>query len=173
MKQLITMIVLIAGVHLTSAAQDSKTKVDGSDYKRKVEHKGTHHTASYSRGFHRSYATHHYRRHRPMHRHYAFRRHIYHRHYAHYRHHSYSRPVVHYKKIKREGKKGDYKVKTQPWYIHSKITGFAIADLYQGSYFIIIWLPFNFVTFEGSQLLFSILPRKENSNTTMIRVIVT
>src|ERR1043165_836959 len=112
MKQLIFAILLIAGVHLTSTAQDSKTKVDGSDYKKKVEHKGTHHTAMYSHGSTRSYAAHHYRRHSPVHKHVAYRRHAYHKHIVHNNKHVYSKPVVHYKKVKGEGKKGEYKVKT-------------------------------------------------------------
>jgi hypothetical protein len=114
MKQLICSIFLIAAVHLTSTAQDSKTKVDGSDYKKKVDHKGTHYTAMYSQGSTRSYATHHYRRHRPVHRHVghvAYRRHSYHKHIAHH-HHVYGKPVVHYKKVKGEARKGEYKAKT-------------------------------------------------------------
>src|SRR5690348_13330319 len=112
MKQLIFVIFLLAGVHFIGAAQDAKTKVDGSDYKRKVEGKGTHHTAMYAQGTRKSYATHHYyHRHHSTHRHVAYRRHSYHSHVAYKRHH-YSKPVAHYKKVKSEGKKGDYKAKT-------------------------------------------------------------
>jgi hypothetical protein len=111
MKQIFIVLALITGVHFTGAAQDSKTKLDRSDYKRKVEHKGSHHTAFYSHASHRRYVAHHYRRHRPLHRHIAYRRHVYHRHYAHARHHINSRPVAHYKKIKVDRKKGDYKAK--------------------------------------------------------------
>lgn len=112
MKQLIFVIFLLAGIHLVATAQDTKTKVDGADYKKKVENKGTHHTAMYSQGSHRSYAAHHYRRHIAAHRHMAYRRHVYHRHLAHTRKHVYGKPVVHYKKVKAERKSGEYKVKT-------------------------------------------------------------
>ena len=115
MKKIIFFILLLAGVHFVSTAQDSKTKVDGSDYKRKVDAKSTHHsahTAMYSHGVRRSYAAHHYRTHHPLHRHYAYRKHTYHRHIAHTRRHVYGKPVVHYKKVKGEGKKGEYKAKT-------------------------------------------------------------
>jgi hypothetical protein len=112
MKRLIIIALLIAGIHMISAAQDSKTKVEGPGYKQKVEKEGTHHTAMYSQGLHRSYAAHHYRTHRPVHRHMAYRRHVYHRHVAYHRRHGYSKPVAHYKKIKGENKKGEYKVKT-------------------------------------------------------------
>jgi len=112
MKQLIFAIFLLTGVHLIGVAQDSKTKVEGSDYKKKVENKGTHHTAMYAHGANRSYVAHHYRRHSPVHRHVAYRRHSYHTHIAYNRRHAYSKPVVHYKKIKGENKKGEYKIKT-------------------------------------------------------------
>jgi len=112
MKQLIIVAFLIAGFHMISAAQDSKTKVEGSEYKRKVEKDGTHHTAMYSPGLHKRYVAHHYRRHHPVHRHVAYRRHAYHRHVAYHRKHAYSKPVAHYKKIKGDNKKGEYKVKT-------------------------------------------------------------
>jgi len=40
MKQLIFVIFLLAGIHFVGASQDVKTKVDGSDYKKKVESNG-------------------------------------------------------------------------------------------------------------------------------------
>jgi len=110
MKQLIFVLVLIGGIHMIGAAQESqqKVKVEGSGYKKKTETKGTHHTAMYSQASHRGHVAHHY----PVHRHLAYRRHVYHRHVAYHRKHVYSKPVVHYKKIKGESKKGEYKAKT-------------------------------------------------------------
>ncbi len=112
MKQLILILVLTGGVRLTGVAQDSKTKAEGADYKKKVEHKGTEHTAMYSPGARRHHMAHRYRTHNTVHRHVASRRHVYHRHIAHNRRHVYSKPVVHYRKIKRDNKKGEYKAKT-------------------------------------------------------------
>jgi hypothetical protein len=112
MKKLIFVIFLLAGIHLIGTAQDSKTKVEGSDYKKKVENKGTHHTAMYGQGSTSGHVAHHYRRHSTGHRHIAYRRHVYHKHIVHNRKHVYSKPVAHHKKIKEDNKKGEYKVKT-------------------------------------------------------------
>ena len=113
MKQLIFILALILGFHVIGVAQDSKekVKVDGSDYKKKVETDGTHHTAMFSPRSHKGYVAHHYARHRPMHRHITYRRHAYHSYVIHHRRHIHRRSVAHYKKVKRENKKGEYKAK--------------------------------------------------------------
>jgi len=105
MKQLIFVLILIISFHTICTAQESKekvtTKVDGSGYKKKVETEGSHHVVLRSQGSHRAYLRHHYyTRHRRVHaRHIRYRRHVYHK------------PVIHYKKFKRENKNGKVKYK--------------------------------------------------------------
>jgi len=113
MKQLVFILALIVGFHMAGVAQDSKekVKVDGSDYKKKAETEGIHHTAMYSPGSHRVHTVHYYARHRPTHRHITYRRHVYHGHVIHHKRHIHRKPAIHYKKVKRENKKGDYKEK--------------------------------------------------------------
>ena len=113
MKQLIFILALILGFHVIGVAQDSKAevKVDGSDYKKKAETEGIHHTAMYSPSSHRGHVVHYYARHRPTHRHISYRRHVYHRHVIHHKRHIHRKPTIHYKKVKRENKKGEYKAK--------------------------------------------------------------
>jgi hypothetical protein len=118
MKQLIFVLVTMVAFGMTAAAQESKekVKVESPGYKKKVETEGTHHTALYSQSSHRSYTTHYYARHRPVHRYITHHRHYYHRHVYYHRrpiHHRrlvHHRPVTHYKKIKKED--GEYKVKS-------------------------------------------------------------
>jgi hypothetical protein len=113
MKQLMFILVLMLSFHVIGMAQDSKvkTKVDGSEYKKKVETEGIQHTAMYSPSSHRGHVVHHYARHRPTHRHITYRRHVYHRHVIHHKRHIHRRPSIHYKKVKRDYKKGEYKAK--------------------------------------------------------------
>lgn len=113
MKQIVLILALMVGFHMISAAQESKekTKVDGSTYKKKVEYDKNHHTAMYSPNSRKHYVVHHYARRRPVDRHLAYRRHVYHSYASHHRRYIHSKPVAHYKKVKVDNKKGEYKVK--------------------------------------------------------------
>ena len=112
MKQLIFVLILIIGFHTVGTAQESKekvtTKVEGSGYKKKVEAEGSHHIVLRSQGSQRAYPRHHYY---TRHRHYYTRHRRVHARHIRYRRHVYHRPVIHYKKFKKENKNGKIKYK--------------------------------------------------------------